>query len=118
VEHRGFQYYSGAAFSLFASGGRGEVGRGGRYRAEGEAGTGVTLYLDAIHRMLTPPAPRSRLFLPHGTDGAERRRWQADGWVTVQALAPADDEETEARRLGCGYLLGAGGLEPLDGDPQ
>ena len=118
VEHRGFQYYSGAAFSLFASGGRGEVGRGGRYRAEGEAGTGVTLYLDAIHRMLTPPAPRSRLFLPCGTDGAERRRWQADGWITVQALAPADDEEAEARRLGCAYLLGAGGLEPLDGDPQ
>ncbi len=118
VEHRGFQYYSGAAFSLFASGGRGEVGRGGRYRAEGETGTGVTLYLDAIHRLLTPPAPRSRLFLPYGTGGAERRRWQADGWITVQALAPAGDPENEARRLGCSYLLGAGGIESLDGDPE
>ncbi len=118
VEHRGFQYYSGAAFSLFASGGRGEVGRGGRYRTDGEAGTGVTLYLDAIHRLLTPAAPRARLFLPYGVDGADRRRWQADGWITVQALAPADDAETEARRLGCGYLLGAGGLKSLDGDRQ
>ncbi len=118
VEHRGFQYYSGAAFSLFASGGRGEVGRGGRYRAEGETGTGVTLYLDAIHRLLTQPAPRSRLFLPYGTSGAERRRWQADGWITVQALQPAGDPEAEARRLGCSYLLGAGGIESLDGDPE
>lgn len=118
VEHRGFQYYSGAAFSLFARGGRGEVGRGGRYRTDGEAGTGVTLNLDAIHRLLTPPAPRARLFLPHGVDGAERRRWQADGWITVQALAPADDPQSEARRLGCGYLLGAGGLQSLDGDQE
>ena len=118
VEHRGFQYYSGVAFSLFASGGRGEVGRGGRYRAEGETGTGVTLYLDAVHRLLTPPAPRSRLFLPYGTGGVERRRWQADGWITVQALAPAGDPEAEARRLGCSYLLGAGGIESLDGDPE
>ena len=118
VEHRGFQYYSGAAFSLFASGGRGEVGRGGRYRTDGEAGTGVTLYLDAIHRLLTPPAPRARLFLPYGADGAERLRWQADGWITVQALAPAGDPEAEARRLGCSYLLGPDGLESLDGDPE
>ncbi len=118
VEHRGFQYYSGAAFSLFASGGRGEVGRGGRYRAEGETGTGVTLYLDAIHRLLTPPASRSRLFLPYGADGVERRRWQADGWITVQALAPAADPAAEARRLGCSYLLGRDGLEALDGDPK
>ena len=116
VEHRGFQYYSGAAFSLFASRGRGEVGRGGRYRAEGETGTGVTLYLDAIHRLLTPPVPRSRLFLPYGVDGAARRRWQADGWITVQALAPAADPAAEARRLDCGYLLGPSGLEALDGD--
>ena len=118
VEHRGFQYYSGVAFSLFASGGRGEVGRGGRYRAEGEAGTGVTLYLDAIHRLLTPPARRSRLFLPDSAGGAERRRWQADGWITVQALAPVADPAAEARRLGCDYILGTGGLEALDGDKK
>ncbi len=118
VEHRGFQYYSGAAFSLFAHGGRGEVGRGGRYRANGETGTGVTLYLDAIHRLLSPPAPRARLFLPFGADGAERRRWQADGWITVQALAPGGDAAAEARRLGCGYLLGGAGLEALDGGPE
>ncbi|MCY4229569.1 MAG: ATP phosphoribosyltransferase regulatory subunit [Alphaproteobacteria bacterium] len=118
VEHRGFQYYSGVAFSLFVSGNRGEVGRGGRYRAEGETGTGVTFYLDAIHRLLRPPAPRSRLFLPYGADGAERRRWQADGWITLQALAPTSDPAAEARRLGCGYLLGARGLEALDGDSE
>ena len=115
VEHRGFEYYSGAAFSLFARGGRGEIGRGGRYRTDGETGTGFTLYLDAVHRLLTPPAPRARLFLPFGAAAAERRRWQADGWITVSGLGPGD-AEAEARRLGCDYVLGPGGLEALSGE--
>ncbi len=40
VEHRGFEYHTGVAFTLFARGARGEVGRGGRYRADGAGGRG------------------------------------------------------------------------------
>ncbi len=36
VEHRGFEYQTGTSFTLFSRGVRGELGRGGRYRA-GEA---------------------------------------------------------------------------------
>ena len=116
VEHRGFEYYSGAAFSLFVRGGRGEVGRGGRYMTDGETGAGATLYLDAVHRLLNPPEPRARLFLPFGTAPAVRRRWQSDGWIAVAALEPGD-AVSEARRLACGYVLGPDGPEPIGGGP-
>lgn len=121
VEHRGFEYQTGISFTLFARGVRGELGRGGRFRAGGDAdalqgtqpgaqrtgepSTGFTLYLDTILRAVAGPKPARRLYLPHGTSRAEAARRRAEGWVTVAGLEPEADAAAEAGRLGCTHIL-------------
>ena len=109
VEHRGFEYQTGLSFSVFDVALKAELGRGGRYRIDGngagETATGCTLFMDTLVRAVGGPRAVKRLFLPHGTPAAEGRRFRAEGYVTVAGLAPAPDEEGEARRLGCGFVL-------------
>jgi ATP phosphoribosyltransferase regulatory subunit len=111
VEHRGFEYQTGVSFSLFVAGARAELGRGGRYRLEGngagpgEPATGCTLYLDVLLRELPRPVALRRLFLPFGTEAARAAAWRADGWMTIAGMAPVKDIGAEARRLGCTHLL-------------
>jgi ATP phosphoribosyltransferase regulatory subunit len=124
VEHRGFEYQTGISFTLFARGVRGELGRGGRYRAggtggsagetpQGEPSTGFTLYLDTILRAVPGPGPVARVFLPFGTPAADGRRLRAEGWITVAGLEPAADVRAEARRLSCTHLLDGGRVAEL-----
>jgi ATP phosphoribosyltransferase regulatory subunit len=111
VENRGFAYHTGVSFSLFVRGVRGELGRGGRYRAgeSGEAATGLTFYMDTVIRSLPVPAVGRKVFLPHGTVPDIGRRLREQGWVTLAALAPAADAAAEARRLGCTHIAGSDG---------
>lgn len=116
VEHRGFEYHSGVAFTLFARGARGEVGRGGRYRAdglEGEEATGFTLYMDTVLRAATPPQASRRVFLPRGTARAEGAALRAKGYVTIAGLDPGAEPLVEARRLGCAWVLRDGRLDEI-----
>jgi ATP phosphoribosyltransferase regulatory subunit len=118
VEHRGFEYQTGISFTLFARGVRGELGRGGRFRAggdvaspparaqrTGEPSTGFTLYLDTILRAVPGPEPARRLYLPRGTARAEAARRRAEGWITVSGIEPVADQAAEAARLGCTHML-------------
>ncbi len=118
VEHRGFEYHTGISFSFFARDVRGELGRGGRYRAgtdgADEPATGFTLFLDSALRALPRPKSNPRVFLPTGTPSQVGRELRADGWTTVADLAPAADE-TAAERLGCSHIGRDGALVPLDG---
>ena len=115
VERRGFEYQTGVSFTLFASGVRGELGRGGRYPlvAEGaqiEEAAGCTLYMDSLLRAVPPGAAERRVYLPHGTAQSAARELRADGWIAIAALGPSgDDDAAEARRLGCSHVFGENG---------
>jgi ATP phosphoribosyltransferase regulatory subunit len=114
VENRGFEYHTGVSFTLFATGVRGELGSGGRYRAglsaddEGEPATGATLYLETIVRALPAPEDKPRLYLPAGAPPRVSRQLRADGWIVVAGLEAAPDARAEARRLGCSHIWTAG----------
>ncbi|HIJ63614.1 MAG TPA: ATP phosphoribosyltransferase regulatory subunit [Rhodospirillaceae bacterium] len=105
VENRGFEYHTGIAFAIFARHWSGELGRGGRYLANGEQATGATLFMDAVLEALPGPTAPRRLFLPAGTPGPTAARLRAEGWVTVAGFAAMADAAAEARRLGCGHVL-------------
>ncbi|MFD2264290.1 ATP phosphoribosyltransferase regulatory subunit [Lacibacterium aquatile] len=110
VEHRGFEYYTGVGFSLFATGVRGELGRGGRYGVTpmddepGQPATGVTLYLDAVMQAAPSAKPRKRLYLPLGTPATIAQWHRSEGWVTVAGLQIDHDPAAEAKRLNCRHV--------------
>jgi ATP phosphoribosyltransferase regulatory subunit len=104
VENRGFEYHTGIAFSLFVRGVRAEVGRGGRYRPNGdpnETATGFTLYMEKVLQALPAPQRRAAVFVPHGAPREAAAALRADGRVTVQGLEPVADVVAEARRQRC-----------------
>ena len=131
VENRGFEYHTGVTFVLFALGVRGELGRGGRYRAgqsangqgssPGEPSTGFTLFMDTVLQAVPGPQPGRRLFLPYGVAPAEAKRLRDEGWVTLAGLTPpsdthggrAEQDMAEARRLNCTHVLSAGVITSL-----
>jgi ATP phosphoribosyltransferase regulatory subunit len=115
VEHRGFEYHSGMSFTLFADGTRGEIGRGGRYRAGqngGEAATGCTIFLDSVLDALPRPEPRPRLFVPAGVANDQAAKLRAEGWITVSGLEEAEPLN-EARRLRCTHAYISGKVVAL-----
>jgi ATP phosphoribosyltransferase regulatory subunit len=118
VERRGFEYQTGVSFTLFSRRAKGELGRGGRYRAnqgDGASGqedaTGFTLYADAVLQTLDGPPPSKRVLLPLGYPYGEAARLRAAGWHTVAAMQEVADRQAEAQRLGCGFFLPEG--EPV-----
>ncbi|MEQ8391689.1 MAG: ATP phosphoribosyltransferase regulatory subunit [Thalassospira sp.] len=122
VEMAGFRYQTGVSFTLFARNVRGEIGRGGRYRAggaAGEAATGMSLYMDSILRGLPEGASVERVYLPLGTPQREARKLRGEGHYTVAALEGAAEAKTEdaarvdARRMGCDYIYLGGQVVPL-----
>ena len=127
VESRGFEYYSGIGFALFAQGQRGELGRGGRYTidrgtgdrgtGDGETAVGFTVYVDSLARAVPAHEPARRLYLPFGTDAGVARNLRAEGWRTVQGLAPEAGGKVgdAARRLGCGHAFIDGAPKVLEG---
>lgn len=117
VERRGFEYYTGVSFAIFAWRGRGELARGGRYRAgqSREHAVGATVFVDAVTDALPPlPAPQ-RLLLAAG-ERQNAARYRAEGWITVAALSEGVDLAAEARRLGCTHFTADGVVTPVAQD--
>lgn len=115
VENRGFEYHNGVAFSLFARGVPGELGRGGRYLTPaGEAATGVTLLMDGVLSALPLPPPTLRLLLPAEASPEVGRRLRREGWTAVAALDNVADLAAEAKRLGCSHVLHGGAVQPVE----
>lgn len=114
TERHGFEYQSWLGFSIFATGARGEIGRGGTYtilHGDGheEPAVGFSLFADPILNAGLGTGERRRLFLPHGTPAETGAKLRAEGWVTVAAL---EDDDTPEAQL-CTHVLGAEGPEAL-----
>ncbi|MGB0747831.1 MAG: ATP phosphoribosyltransferase regulatory subunit [Magnetospiraceae bacterium] len=108
VENRGYEYHTGATYTVFALGARGELGRGGRYTVGGEPAAGITLFMDSVLRAVPEPKPTQKLFLPYGTPREDGEALRQQGWCTVAQLDAAKDPAKEARQLKCSHLLQKG----------
>lgn len=112
TERHGFEYQSWLGFTLFASGARSTLGRGGTYIIHGteEPAVGFSLFMAPLLEALGDShEPREALFLPPGHDRAAARRLRAVGWRTLAAIGEGDDP----RMLGCSHRLHAGEPQPL-----
>jgi ATP phosphoribosyltransferase regulatory subunit len=117
VENRGFEYHTGISFSIFSRRSRGELGRGGRYRAgnggKGEPSTGFTLFMDTVLRAAAAVPPARRIYVPLGVSTSDAAKLRADGWTTIAELDHAADPVAEAKRLGCAHLFSGGRARPI-----
>ena len=111
-ERHGFEYQTWFGFTVFASGARAAVGRGGTYVVQGseEAATGFSLYMEPILEALgEAKSPDDRLlYLPQGHDRARAAALRAEGWRTRAAVGGGKDVD-DAR--GCTHRLE--GAEPV-----
>ena len=115
VEFRGWKYHTGVCVSVYALGSSEELGRGGRYLCnDDEPACGLTLRPNAVFRVAPRRAQPQRVYLPFGTDEAIGRTLRDKGHVTVAGLAPAGNEEDEARRLACSFVSRDGTLVPVN----
>ena len=121
VERRGLEYHTGVTFAVYAPGARGELGRGGRYRAgsadnatdqnqEGEAATGLSFYMDTVLQVapMKPVAPR--IFAPFGSDTTVVDALRAEGHSVIAGFPSPNEPQSDAHVLGC--------AERLEGDQR
>ena len=113
TERHGFEYQSWLGFTLYGSGARNALGRGGTYTIKGseEAATGFSLYMDPLLETLgrRETAPRRALFLPLGHDRDIAARLRAIGWRTLGAITGEEDPAA----LGCTHVLEQSETRPL-----
>tara|TARA_R110002096_G_scaffold435548_1_gene661384 strand:- start:38504 stop:39658 length:1155 start_codon:yes stop_codon:yes gene_type:complete len=108
-EYTGFEYQTGISFSLFASGVRGELGRGGRYminaeRGDGEPATGFSLYLDSLMRAVHGFEAEKKIYIPFASDRDQLSTLRSQGYRTLQGLESVSDVVAEAKRMECDYI--------------
>lgn len=112
VENRGLAY-QGVGFTIFSPRCAGEIGRGGRYHALGEAAVGATLFMDSLIELSPEAAPTRRIFVPAGSERAAAARLRAEGWVTIAGLGAAQSWREEAARLRCAHVWRDGKIMEL-----
>jgi len=112
TESQGYAYHSGVGFTIFVPGVAHEVGRGGRYRVEGEDATGFTLYVETLRSLLPAPVAQEKVLVAAGTGKQECESLQSKGYASVYAL-PGGELMQQARALGCTYIFEKGKLVSL-----
>lgn len=120
VEIRGYEYHTGITYTYFALDARGELGRGGRYLAENvhpdhppEPATGISIFLDALLRVLPKPDRQNKVYIPVGTARTVASDLRKEGWIAVNGLSLLTDPGEEARQLGCTHLWFDDGITSL-----
>ncbi len=117
LESRGHEYYSGFGFSVFASGLRHELGRGGRYQLFSEdktalSATGYTLYVTHLMRLVPNDTRPTRIALSASVSPEEIAKWQNDGYITILAHE-TQLNESWAKAQGCRYWLDNGKVKEV-----
>lgn len=88
VDFRGLHYELGLSGSIHSLTLRAELGRAGRYLSGGgESGVGVTLYPDAIRKVLDRPPRRDTVILQPNTPIREAERLRALGYAVAGPLS-------------------------------
>ncbi len=119
TESRGAGYHSGIGFSIFVPGVAHEVGRGGRYKIQGESSrydteaTGFTLYVETLLDILPQAKRTKRILVSDGINNTEAEKLREQGFAVIYALAEYGKNEAEAKRLGCGYIYKDGTVKEL-----
>ena len=116
VENRGFGYYAGVGFAVFAPGARREIAFGGRYRiSPDETAFGVSFFTDSLLRVAAGSVPARRVLVSRTEDPAVAAALRHEGWIAiVDLLGPGDAEA--ARRARCTHVLRDGAPVPLAPD--
>ncbi|MBL4837968.1 MAG: ATP phosphoribosyltransferase regulatory subunit [Kordiimonadaceae bacterium] len=117
-ETHGFEYKTGIGFALFAKGGKGELGRGGRYNVvypdgHAEEAVGFSVYLDSLMAVLPLADLPKKLYLPYGTKLEVAANLRNEGWRTIQGLTEGGESLKEAARLGCSHIYSEGAVSAL-----
>ena len=61
--------------------------------------------MDTVLRALPSPPAKRRIYIPEETPVGVAAGLRADGWTTLAALSPKENELAEASRLGCQYIF-------------
>ncbi|MET0307552.1 MAG: ATP phosphoribosyltransferase regulatory subunit [Sphingomonas sp.] len=114
TERHGFEYQSWLGFSIFSTGIRGEIGRGGSYTIVHDGGreepaVGFSLFADPILDTGVGTDERRRLFLPLGTPAGVGAELRGEGWVTVAALEADDTPQAQL----CSHVWRDGAAQAL-----
>ncbi|MBV1901973.1 MAG: ATP phosphoribosyltransferase regulatory subunit [Kordiimonadaceae bacterium] len=117
-ETHGFEYKTGIGFAFFAKGGKGELGRGGRYNVVypdgyAEEAVGFSVYLDSLMAVLPQADLPKKLYLPYGTKLEVAANLRNEGWRTIQGLTEGGESLKEAARLGCSHIYSEGAVSAL-----
>jgi len=114
---RGYSYYSGVRFSIFAAKAPDALVRGGRYNAVGSAfgrdrpAVGFSLDVKALVRAVTAPALHAAVRAPWGEEPALRAaiaRLRAEGH-TVVCVLPGHESEVDEFHCDRALVLQSGG---------
>ena len=109
-ERKGFAYKTGVGFAVFAKGGAGELGRGGRYRVTRSDGSfedanGFSLYGDRLADVLRTSETISdgsrRLYIIGNLDAKASAALKAEGYRLVRELGGSGDYQAFVRE--CKY---------------
>jgi ATP phosphoribosyltransferase regulatory subunit len=91
VEMRGFKYYSGMGFTLFAKNIAGALGRGGHYdihfggKKQSESANGFTLYMDTVRKAMPKIKPKRAENASYSANWKNIRDRQNKGAIVVRA---------------------------------
>ncbi|MEM7569600.1 MAG: ATP phosphoribosyltransferase regulatory subunit [Pseudomonadota bacterium] len=116
-EVHGFSYQAGWALSVFSSGIRGELGKGGAYvltsGEDEEQAQGFTFYPDVFADHLKPAAQKQRVCVPSRAVQSDILALQEAGYVVLRAVLEGVDFVSQAEAMGCDVIFDSGTVKTL-----